>query len=166
MDTPAARQLPRIRESLMADHRRLDELLERMLAAISSDDRQDIADTFTELDCRLRTHLEAEERHLVPGLLRVDPRSGRAIMAEHKHIRTRLLELGAAIDLHTIRLSQASAFAGELKAHANHEDSVLYRWADENLGESERASLLSALVDRVMSSIRAGSRPSVRSKAG
>lgn len=156
MDSQGTAGPPRIREKLIADHRRLDQLLEKMVAAIASNDRETIADVFTEFDCRLRTHLEAEERHLIPALLRSDPRAARTIMAEHGHIRSRLLELGSAIDLHTVRLSSATAFASELRAHASHEDNLLYRWADEHLGEADRRSLLHDLVDGVMSRVRGG----------
>src|SRR5262245_33839590 len=135
MDIQAAKGLPRIREKLMADHRRLDTLLDSTLRAIEANDRDAIDSKFTEFDCGLRTHLEAEERHLLPALLRSDPRSARAIMAEHRHIRTRLLELASAIDLHTIRFSTANSFAGELRAHASREDALLYQWADEHLGD-------------------------------
>jgi hypothetical protein len=160
MDSQAAKGQPRIRDKLMADHRRLDTLLEETLLAIEAGDRESIANSFTELDCGLRTHLEAEEQHLIPSLLRTDPRAARAIMAEHRHIRSRLLELASAIDLHTIRFSQANTFAGELRAHARNEDTLLYQWADEHLGEAEKNSLLAALVDKVMSRIRASGRAS------
>jgi len=156
MDGQVAHALPRIREKLIADHRRLDGLLERVLGAIAADERETIADAFTEFDCRLRTHLEAEECHLIPALLRSDPRAARAILAEHAHIRARLLELATAIDLHTIRLSAASAFASELRAHASHEDNFLYRWADEHLGEAEQRSLFADMVDGVISRVRSG----------
>jgi hemerythrin-like domain-containing protein len=158
MDSQAAKGLPKIRDKLLADHRRLDALLEETLRAIEDDDREAIANLFTEFDCGLRAHLEAEEQHLIPALLRADPRAARAIMAEHRHIRARLLELASAIDLHTIRFSNAKAFAGELRAHAKNEDTLLYRWADEHLGEAERNSLVAALVDKFMSRIRAGTR--------
>ena len=53
--------------------------------------------------------MEAEERYLLPALLRRDERAGRAILAEHKHFRDRLTELGVEVDLHTVRLDEASA---------------------------------------------------------
>lgn len=163
MDSQAAKSLPKIRDKLVADHRRLDALLDETLRAIEANDHDGIADAFTEFDCGLRTHLEAEERYLIPALLRADPRAARAIMAEHRHIRGRLLELASAVDLHTIRFSNANAFAGELRAHATNEDALLYRWADEHLGEAERNSLLGALMDKFMSRIRASKRGSTRS---
>jgi len=145
----------RIRDRLIADHRRLDELLKGMLSAVEADDRESIDATFTEFDSRLRTHLDAEERHLIPAFLHAEPRAARALLEEHKHIRARLMELGAAIDLHTLRAENARAFAGELRAHASHEDRFLYKWADEHIGDAERTSLIAALVDRVMSRVRA-----------
>lgn len=155
METHAAHHpIILVRERLVADHRRLDDLLSQTLRAVESDDREAIADTFTEFDSRLRTHLEAEERYLIPAFLRANPRDGRAFLEEHRHIRARLMELGTAIDLHTLRAGNARAFAGELRAHAVHEDGHLYKWAEEHLGASERASLVGALVDKVMSRVR------------
>lgn len=153
--------VPGLRDRLIADHHRLDELLQRTLEVVEADDREGIAEIFTEFDSRLRTHLEAEERHLLPHFLQADPRACRAILEDHKHIRARLLELGTAVDLHTLRLESVRQFAAELRAHANHEDKVFYRWVESNIGERERALVISALVDKVMSRVR--SRGSLRS---
>jgi hypothetical protein len=57
-----------------------------------------------------------------------------------------LIELGAGVDLHAIRLDTARAFIDELRAHAKHEDRVLYSWADERVREEDGRSLLALLV--------------------
>jgi hypothetical protein len=133
-----------IRDRLTADHARLDDLLAQLLVAFEADDREQIQALWTAFEAGLVTHLEAEERFLIPDLLRRRERDARTILAEHTHIRTRLCELGAGIDLHIVRLSAARAFAFELRAHACHEEGI-YAWADENLGEPARASLSGAL---------------------
>lgn len=92
---------------------------------------------------------------MIPALLQVNEREARAISAEHRHIRARLTELGAGVDLHIVRLKTVRAFIDELRAHANHEDKMLYQWADEHLGESDRAILLRALVDAVVTRLHA-----------
>jgi hypothetical protein len=163
MDDHAGLDSSAIRERLMADHRRLDALLDKTLAAVEANDREAIAEAFTEFEAGLRAHIKAEERFLIPVLLSSDPRAGRAIMADHRHIRSRLVELGAEIDLHTVRLSSAKAFAGELRAHASHEDKLLYRWADEHVGESERTSLFAELADKIRSKILSNVPASARS---
>lgn len=144
-----------IRDRLTADHARLDDLLEQLLAAFEVDDRERIQTLWTVFEAGLVTHLEAEECFLIPDLLRLRERDARTILAEHGHIRTRLCELGAGIDLHIVRLSAARAFAFELRAHACHEEG-LYTWADENLGEPTRTSLLGAIGSAVRGAFVAG----------
>jgi hemerythrin-like domain-containing protein len=137
----------RVREHFLADHRKLEDLLRQVLLAFEDDDRERVAAVWTLFDAQLLAHLDAEERHLFPALLRADERDGRALLEEHKHIRRRLMELGAEVDLHTVRLTEARGFIDELKAHAAHEDAILYAWADEHVDAGKRASALAALVD-------------------
>jgi hemerythrin superfamily protein len=134
-----------IRDHFLADHRRLETLVEEVLAAFEANDRQEVARLWTEFELGLLAHLEAEEVHLIPGLLRVCERDARVIVQEHRHIRTRLTELGVTVDLHTIRLDSARDFIDELRAHSKNEDRLLYRWGDAHLDESERKSLFAAL---------------------
>ncbi len=141
-----------IRDHFIADHVRLETLLGKLLAAFEANDREDIQSLWTDFESSLLVHLEAEEKHLIPALLRARERDAHAILAEHRHIRGRLAELGTGIDLHIVRCDAARAFIEELRAHARHEDS-LYQWADERLGESERASLIGALVEKVRSAL-------------
>ena len=104
-------------------------------------------DTWSELDSRLATHLEAEERYMIPALRRWREREARAIVEEHKHIRRRMAELGQAIDLHTVRHETVCTFIDELRAHAQAEDKVLYQWADTQLSEPAKESVFSHLAD-------------------
>lgn len=135
-----------VRDRLVADHERLERTFERLIAAFEADDRGGVAESWTEFERELSSHLQAEETWLVPALLRSHPRAARAILEEHGHIRRRLLELGASVDLYAIRLETARAFVDELRAHARHEDRALYQWADADLDESVRKALLAALV--------------------
>lgn len=121
--------------------------MDQLLAAFAADDREEMARIWNEFDAGLNAHLEVEERYLIPALLRVSGRDARTIIQEHQHIRTRLGELGAALDLHIVRLDTARAFVDELRAHAAHEDAILYRWSDEHLDLEERNSLLAALLE-------------------
>jgi hypothetical protein len=82
-------------------------------------------------------------------LVRADERVARGILEDHRQFRARLLELGAGIDLHIIRLAAAKDFIDALRAHARREDEELYRFADEHLDEAERRSLLTALFGTV-----------------
>jgi hypothetical protein len=141
-----------IRDRFLADHRRLETLLQRLLAAFEANDREDIQSLWTAFESSLLVHLEAEEKHLIPALLRLRERDARTILAEHRHIRGRLAELGTGIDLHIVRSDAARAFVEELRAHARNEDS-LYGWADDRLDESERASLIGALAEKVRTAL-------------
>ena len=137
-----------IRDRFLADHHRLDALLSKLSAAFEANDPEDVAKLWTDFESGLLAHLEAEEATMIPALLRACARDARVIVQEHRHIRSRLAELGVAVDLHTIRLDTARDFIDELFAHAENEDRLLYRWADGHLGEPERVSALSELAAR------------------
>jgi len=134
-----------ITNQLLGDHRRLEIIFEQVLAAVTAGDYQGLGLAWTDFEAGLMNHLDVEERHLVPALLKSSPRDAQAIVTEHQHIRTRLADLGAAVDLHTLRLETARGFIDELRAHAKREDAMLYRWADESLDLAERTSLFAAL---------------------
>ncbi len=134
-----------VRNHFLADHRRLEALFDRLLAAIRSDDREQIASVWTEFDAGLGAHLEAEEKYLIPELARASAHDAQTILAENDQIRARLAELGTQVDLHMVRLDSARQFVQELRDHALHEDRMLYRWADEHVDETIRARLRDAL---------------------
>jgi hemerythrin superfamily protein len=140
---------------LLEDHRRLELLFEELLSAFEENDREGVATTWSEFDRRLLAHMNAEERYLIPSLFRVDPRAARTILEEHRHLRARLTELGAGVDLHVVRLEAARGFVDELRAHARNEDRLLYRWADEHVAEADRKSLLKELFGAVSERVRA-----------
>jgi hypothetical protein len=137
-----------VRERFLADHREIEQLLERVLAICEDGDREDVAAVWTEFDARLLAHMGAEERYLIPLLQRANPRAARAIQEEHRHFRTRLTELGSRVDLHAIRLHEVRALVGELRAHSAHEDRTLYTLADLELDPGDRERLFDALRNR------------------
>ncbi len=145
MQSHAALMPATIRDRLLADHRRLETLLERLLAAFEANDREDMAQGWTEFESGLLAHLEAEETYLFPALQRASARDASVLIREHRHIRTRLTEIGVALDLHTVRLASARDFVDELRAHSRNEDRLLYRWAGDHLDETQRTSLFEAL---------------------
>lgn len=138
-----------IRDHFLADHRRLDAIMARLLRAFQVGDREQVANYWSEFDAGLCAHLEAEEKFLLPVILTTHERDARIIIQEHKHIRARLVELGIAVDLHVIRIEDARNFVAELQAHAHHEDSVLYGPANVQLDPVERTSIFAALADSV-----------------
>jgi hemerythrin-like domain-containing protein len=139
-----------IRGRFLDDHDRLEALFKELLAAFEANDNESIARLWTEFESGLLAHMEAEEAHLIPCLQRVSPVSARILTQEHGHIRTRLAELGVVVDLHSVWLDTARAFIDELRAHAKTEDRLLYQWADERLGDAEKASALRSFDGRLL----------------
>lgn len=134
-----------LREPFLRDHVRLEALFERLLVALEANDRGDIARYWTEFESGLLGHMETEEAHLFPVLQGVSPKSARILVQEHRHIRTRLTEIGMALHLHSLRLDTARAFIDEVRAHARSEDRLLYQWADGRLDPAEKTATLQAL---------------------
>lgn len=134
-----------VRDRLVQDHARIERTLGQVLAVFEANDQEGVATWWAKFDTELLAHLDAEERFLIPSLFRVNQRAARTLLEEHRHIRTRLTELGAGVDLHIVRLGSARAFIDELRAHARHEDSLLYQWADEHVEDADRGLLLNAL---------------------
>lgn len=130
-----------IRERFAADHRRIDELLERLTDAFGANDSVEIDRLWSDFEPALLGHLDAEERYMLPEFARLAPEQSAALVSEHAHFRSRLSELGAAIELHLVRLDTARALADELRAHAKKEDGLLYQWADAHLSRGDRAAL-------------------------
>ncbi len=133
-----------IRVHFLADHRRLEHLLDQLTEAFEANDREGIQRIWTDLESSLLVHIEAEEKFLIPALRRRRETEAVTILDEHKRLRARLAELGAGIDLHIVRLETARALVEDLRSHAKYEDQV-YQWADTELAESERSSLVSAI---------------------
>jgi len=134
-----------VRDHFLADHRRLESIFERLLDAFEANDREEMRSLWTDLEHGLLGHLEAEETYLYPAFIQECGARARDMLAQHDRIRQRLADLGAALDLHLVRLDAASAFISELRAHAAEEDQFLYRWADERFEASGRQRLVGAL---------------------
>ena len=114
-------------------HDYLRKLLARVLAAMEADARDDVRALWTELDHGLLSHMEAEERFVLPAFAHVDSEEARALLREHGLLREQLLQLGVAVDLHYVRYEWSREFAELLERHAGREENLLYRWADERL---------------------------------
>jgi hypothetical protein len=145
METQATELFTPIRGQFLADHHRLEALFIRLLAAFEANDFEGTARLWTEFESDLLTHMQAEEKCLFPSLQRLQPTSARVLMQEHQHFRTRLTELGVALDLHCLRLDAARTFIDELRAHARSEDRLLYLSVDGRLDDAEKAIALRSL---------------------
>jgi Hemerythrin HHE cation binding domain len=135
---------------MMSSHAQLRDGLIRLLDAMAANARGDVAALWSELDHGLLTHMEAEERFVLPRFAHVDPAEARGLLREHGQIREELLELGVAVDLHYLRFDRSEDFAQLLLGHAAREERLLYRWADAQLGPDA--------MDAVKSRVAAGGR--------
>jgi hemerythrin-like domain-containing protein len=134
-----------LRERLVTEHQRLEGLFQAVLAAFEADDRDGVEQHWTAFDSQIEAHMRIEEELLIPRLERHHPEAAHAILAEHRLIRARLMELDTGVDLHLVNCATAHAFIDELRQHARHEDEMLYAWSDRNLPASERRALIERL---------------------
>jgi hypothetical protein len=119
---------------MLQRHEYLRALCVRLLAAMEANASDDVRAFWNELDHGLLSHMEAEERYVLPAFMHIDADEARAIVREHGLIREMLLELGVAVDLHQIRYRRGIELVDLLLQHAEREEKLLYRWADEHLG--------------------------------
>ncbi len=147
MDVPLALDLT-IRDHFLDDHRMLESLFAKVIDAIKCDSPKVAANGWAELERTASKHLDSEEELLIAHLLSARPRDARAILAEHHHIRGRLADLSVGFERGAIGVRTAQGFMEELRAHARHEDTVLYQWADGHLTQAECKALMERLVDR------------------
>jgi hemerythrin-like domain-containing protein len=132
-----------IRSCFLADHRRIETALEQLLRALATE--ANVSQSWPELESDLLRHLEAEELRLFPALLRASERDTRVLVQEHRHIRTRLADLGKGFALGIKRPKSLRDFTHEIRAHAKTEDRLLYRWADLQLDDVGRHAAMAAL---------------------
>src|SRR5690242_10534301 len=91
---------------LTRSHDHLREVLERLLDAMRID-APDVRELWAELEHGLHSHMEAEERFVLPTFARVDSVEALALVREHGELREYLLELGVAVDLHYASFARA-----------------------------------------------------------
>ncbi len=124
---------------MTANHARLETTFERLLDAMAVG-APEARELWTELDHGLLSHLEAEERYVLPAFATIDRLAARELLADHAQIRELLLELGVAMDLHALRYEHSKEFIRVLRSHAAREDNLLYHWADTRLDAHLRAA--------------------------
>lgn len=149
--TASARTHSTIYVYMTRSHADLRDLLARVLAAMAADARDDVALLWTELDRGLLSHMEAEERFVLPVFAHVDPDEARSLLREHGLLREQLLQLGVAVDLHCARYECSEEFAALLERHAAREERLLYRWADQRL----EPPTIARLIERVSHHVEA-----------
>jgi hypothetical protein len=127
------------------DHLRLENRLAHIVEMAKRDKHEAMPALWIEFDARARAHLGAEERHLLPALLRWRRRDARAIVEEHKLIRRRLDELATAIRDRVVKVNDLRRFLDELSAHGRMENQRVYQWADEHFNPSAKDVVLAEM---------------------
>lgn len=134
-----------IRDRLFSEHDRLQGLLQQLLDAAEGADEPTLVDVWGDFESTLLTHLEAEEHYLFPRFEEEHPEETARLRATHERIRKLVSELGVRAELHTLRLETVRALCDELRSHAQQEDRLLYRWADETTDRETRGRLFEHL---------------------
>lgn len=127
---------------LGAHHREIEAECLEIMSAGFADDAPDLTRRWGKVERELLQHMAAEERMVFPAYHQANRENAQDLRREHAALRAHALEIGIAIQLHTIRCEQLQQFVDQLRAHARHEEASLYRWAQGNLDASHRHTLL------------------------
>src|SRR5512138_3536690 len=93
--------------TLEQDHKRLEALMTDLMNAVDGIDQPTLQKVWAEFEAGLLSHLDAEEKYLLPRFEAESPGVVREIRAEHEQIRRLVAELGVATDLHLLRKTVA-----------------------------------------------------------
>ena len=88
---------------LREDHDALEALAGKIIQMVEEGDREDVSNAVTAMEASILTHLEGEERELIPRYARENPVEAAAIVKEHAAIRKNHTELDVSTDLHLLR---------------------------------------------------------------
>jgi hemerythrin-like domain-containing protein len=121
------------KDLLSRHHEDLDRRIASLVARAYGGDVQALASEWDRFERDLLEHFAIEEREVLPRFARDQPEEAAALRHEHAALRRDLLALGIRADLHFLRADAVTAFVGDLRAHAAHEESVLYPWARTRL---------------------------------
>jgi hypothetical protein len=136
---------PNARALLEADHTRLDAMLTMVARSVREDALEDAKARWGELEVALLAHLDAEEMFVIPPMMALDAPQAREIVAEHGEIRCSLGDIGIAFDLHMVRADAIDAFCARLRAHAAHEELLMYGRIVSELPSSSARALVARL---------------------
>jgi polyisoprenoid-binding protein YceI len=134
-----------IQAVLSQDHERLERQFQSILAEASDGDPIALREAWRTFESDLLHHFDDEEVHILPAFARQRPADARALVDEHERIRARLTKLGVDLDLHCLPAERIADLVASLRAHARHEDDLLYPWAAHRLGETASERVRTAL---------------------
>jgi hypothetical protein len=137
---------------LLENHRHIEALLERLIAATRADDREAAHARWAQVERAVLTHLDVEEMFVFPSLRRGHGPEVDRLRGEHDAIRCQLGEIGLALELHTVRCEEIEGFCAALRKHAEREESLAYLQAVELPGGIAHA--IAERIKRVASAVR------------
>jgi hemerythrin-like domain-containing protein len=124
-------QNPRV--LLLEDHKRIDALLDRLLAVVRADDREASEKVWKQVEASLLKHFDVEEMFVFPAVREGHSAEIDGLRREHDAMRRRLGELGLALELHTLRCDAIESLCAALREHAEREDALAYVQAGRTL---------------------------------
>lgn len=119
-------------------HREIEEACLAILGAGLAGEPDELTRRWGEIEHQLFDHMMAEEHFLFPAYQHDEPENAQDLRDQHARLRELALEIGVAVQLHTIRMEQLQAFVAALRAHGQREEASLYRWADRHVSDAER----------------------------
>jgi len=129
---------PPIGHVLDQHHREIEEACLALLGAGFACDPCELARRWGEIDHQLNDHMTAEEHLVIPAYQHADPENAQVLREQHAWLREQALEIGIAIQLHTVRLEQLRSFVAALRDHTRNEEASMYRWAERHVPEDLR----------------------------
>ena len=121
-----ARTLTSVKQRLVADHRALDTLFEKLLDDIHGGDASTCQASWGLFEKALIDHIDAEEVYLLPSFDRVNPIEAAGIRQEHATLRHLLADMGVRLELHAVKEENVKRLVVALRTHAAREEAVLY----------------------------------------
>jgi hemerythrin-like domain-containing protein len=118
-----------IHAMLSEDHEHLERLFQEIVARVRGCDHATIRGDWQRFERELSSHMDLEEREILPAFSREHGDEAQAIRQEHARIRAGLTELGIDLDLHCLRAERVESFIDLLRSHARREEALLYPWA-------------------------------------
>jgi iron-sulfur cluster repair protein YtfE (RIC family) len=128
-------------------HERPERHFQSVVARASSEDPIALREAWRVFQEELLGHLADEEVQILPAFARQRPVEARALVDEHARIRARLVKLGIDLDLHCLPAERIADFIATLRAHARHEDDLLYPWAARRLGQAASGRIQKELAE-------------------
>lgn len=131
-----------VRERLLEGHQRIDALLGAVLDANDRQSKEDANAAWRRFADALVDQLDAEDP-LVAAL--PYERGARVLVNEHRHLRERLADLENSVKRGEDVTRSLRSLRDVLRAHAQSDDRLLYRWMVQELSVERKAALADAL---------------------